>query len=123
MQFAKPEPVLYMNSVNWGYFLFERNPSIQKRGKMCKVCSSGFDHGKTIRLYFEHCLSLAFNFFLELKHSEPLLFSANTCHKSGGRLNFKIQSTEVDVGGLALACLNASPVHLRKTYVDPGELW
>ncbi|XP_032091812.1 gasdermin-D-like [Thamnophis elegans] len=60
---------------------------------------------------------------IELKHSEPLLFSANTCHKSGGRLNFKIQSTEVDVGGLALACLNASPVRLRKTYVDPGELW
>ncbi|XP_034271707.1 gasdermin-D-like [Pantherophis guttatus] len=60
---------------------------------------------------------------IELKHSEPLLFSANTCHKSGGRLNFKIQSTEVDVGGLAVACLNASPVHLRKTYVDPGELW
>ncbi|KAL7977098.1 hypothetical protein Chor_009047 [Crotalus horridus] len=60
---------------------------------------------------------------IELKHSEPLLFSANTCHKSGGRLNFKIRSTEVDVGGLALACLNASSVHLRKTYVDPGELW
>ncbi|KAG8139968.1 hypothetical protein E2320_002704 [Naja naja] len=60
---------------------------------------------------------------IELKHSEPLLFSANTCHKSGGRLNFKIRSTEVDVGGLALACLNASPVHLQKSYVDSGELW
>ncbi|ETE63712.1 hypothetical protein L345_10521, partial [Ophiophagus hannah] len=60
---------------------------------------------------------------IELKHSEPLLFSANTCHKSGGRLNFKIRSTEVDVGGLALACLNASPVHLQKTCVDTGELW
>ncbi|XP_025027940.1 uncharacterized protein LOC112541668 [Python bivittatus] len=60
---------------------------------------------------------------IELKHSEPLLFSANTCYKSGGRLNFKIRSAEVDVGGLALACLNATPVHLRKTCVDPGELW
>ncbi|XP_070584379.1 gasdermin-D-like [Erythrolamprus reginae] len=60
---------------------------------------------------------------IELKHSEALLFSANTCQKSEGRLNFKIRSTEVDVGGLALACLNASPVHLQKTYVDPGELW
>ncbi|XP_053121192.1 gasdermin-D-like [Hemicordylus capensis] len=60
---------------------------------------------------------------IELKHSEQLLISANMYHKSGARLNLKIQSTEVDIGGLGSACLSASPVSVRKTYVDPKELW
>ncbi|XP_061445318.1 LOW QUALITY PROTEIN: gasdermin-D-like [Rhineura floridana] len=60
---------------------------------------------------------------IELKHSAPLLFSANTCHKSGARLNLMIQSAEVDVGGLSLTCLSASPVSVRKSYVDIRDLW
>nr|XP_034991070.1 gasdermin-C4-like [Zootoca vivipara] len=60
---------------------------------------------------------------IELKHSEPLLFSANICHKSGARLNLKIQTATVDIGGLGLACLSSSPIAVRKTYVDIRELW
>nr|XP_028559183.1 gasdermin-C4-like [Podarcis muralis] len=60
---------------------------------------------------------------IELKHSEPLLFSANICHKSGAKLNLKIQTAAVDIGGLGSACLSSSLVAVRKTYVDTRELW
>uniref|UniRef100_A0ABM5GRN0 Gasdermin-D-like isoform X1 n=1 Tax=Pogona vitticeps TaxID=103695 RepID=A0ABM5GRN0_9SAUR len=58
-----------------------------------------------------------------LKHAEPLLFCAHSCHKSGARLKFKVQSTQVDISGLGSACTSASPAHVRKTYVDTKELW
>ncbi|XP_060639289.2 gasdermin-A3 [Anolis sagrei] len=60
---------------------------------------------------------------IELKHSEPLLFSANTCHKSGARLHLKIHSAQVEISGLGSVCSSASPVYVKKTYVDTRELW
>uniref|UniRef100_A0A803SXS6 Gasdermin pore forming domain-containing protein n=1 Tax=Anolis carolinensis TaxID=28377 RepID=A0A803SXS6_ANOCA len=60
---------------------------------------------------------------IELKHSEPLLFSANTCQKSGARLNLKIHSAQVDISGLGSVCSSSSPVYVKKTYVDIKELW
>ncbi|KAH0626872.1 hypothetical protein JD844_002147 [Phrynosoma platyrhinos] len=60
---------------------------------------------------------------IELKHSEPLLFCANTCHKSGARVNLKIHSAQVEISGLGSMCSSASPVYVKKTYVDTRELW
>ncbi|XP_054849672.1 gasdermin-D-like [Eublepharis macularius] len=60
---------------------------------------------------------------IELKHSEPLLFSANVCKKSGARLNLKIRSAGMDIGGLGATCLSTSPMSVRKTYVDTRDLW
>ncbi|KAL8175853.1 UNVERIFIED_CONTAM: hypothetical protein K2H54_010687 [Gekko kuhli] len=60
---------------------------------------------------------------LELKHSEPLLFSAKTCKKSGAKLNLKIQSVGVDIGGSGATSFSSSPVLVRKTYVDIRDLW
>ncbi|XP_077169844.1 gasdermin-A isoform X2 [Paroedura picta] len=60
---------------------------------------------------------------IELKHSEPLQFSTNMCKKSGARLNVKIESAGVDIGGLGVTCLSSSPVLVRKTYVDTRDLW
>ncbi|KAF7239159.1 Gasdermin-D [Varanus komodoensis] len=60
---------------------------------------------------------------IELKHSEPLLFSTNTSHKSGASMALTVKSTEVDIGGLAGGCLSASPLYVKKTYVDTRDLW
>ncbi|XP_042333291.1 gasdermin-D-like [Sceloporus undulatus] len=60
---------------------------------------------------------------IELKHSEPLLFSANTCHKSSARVNLKIHYAQVEISGLGSTCSTASPVYVKKTYVDIRELW
>ncbi|XP_062994058.1 gasdermin-C-like [Elgaria multicarinata webbii] len=59
---------------------------------------------------------------IELKHSDPILFTINSYHKSGARLTLKIKYAEVDIGGLGCGCLSASPVYVRKTYVDTREL-
>uniref|UniRef100_A0ACB8EUE7 Uncharacterized protein n=1 Tax=Sphaerodactylus townsendi TaxID=933632 RepID=A0ACB8EUE7_9SAUR len=60
---------------------------------------------------------------IELKYSEPLLFSVSMSKKSGARLNLKIQSAGVNIGGLGATCLSSSPVLVRKTYMDTRDLW